>query len=143
MARTTIKKTRRLEIYNLDGFECVYCGRVMIVGDGQLTLDHLHPVSLGGRNTVANMVTACKGCNHARGPGDIPIDRLRFGRFSASGHRGTFTVASYKKIRRMLKQSNELSMATRNIVKLLTDDQISRSQRLRHPLTPTEAGQCD
>lgn len=41
-----------------DNFECAYCG----VTEG-LTIDHVLPVSRGGKSTFENCVTACSECN--------------------------------------------------------------------------------
>ena len=40
---------------------CWYCGRK--VGAGELTMDHVVPLSRGGRSTKDNLVPACKKCN--------------------------------------------------------------------------------
>lgn len=40
---------------------CHYCGRN--VGREKLTMDHLVPLSRGGRSTKGNIVAACKECN--------------------------------------------------------------------------------
>ncbi len=40
---------------------CGYCGRPTPPGD--LTMDHIVPVSRGGRSTKGNVVPACKSCN--------------------------------------------------------------------------------
>lgn len=52
----------RLEVYERDGFRCVYCGSA-----DNLTIDHLHPRSRGGSNEVDNLATACKSCNSQKG----------------------------------------------------------------------------
>ena len=41
-----------------DGFVCKYCG-----SNSDLTIDHVIPVSRGGKTTFENCVTACKPCN--------------------------------------------------------------------------------
>ena len=41
---------------------CAYCGFVFRTGD--LTRDHVRPVSRGGPDQWENVVTACKRCNH-------------------------------------------------------------------------------
>lgn len=41
---------------------CAYCGR-----GGAMTIDHVLPLSRGGRHCVANLVPACRGCNHSKG----------------------------------------------------------------------------
>ena len=43
---------------------CHYCHR--IVGAENLTLDHVVPVSRGGRSTRGNCVPCCKECNSAK-----------------------------------------------------------------------------
>ena len=61
-----IRQEKRLAIYLRDGLACAYCGAS--VEDGApLTLDHLRPVSRGGKNEATNLVTACSRCNSARG----------------------------------------------------------------------------
>ncbi len=40
---------------------CHYCGRK--VGRDNLTMDHLVPLSRGGRSSKGNIVAACKECN--------------------------------------------------------------------------------
>jgi len=40
---------------------CHYCGRR--VGQAALTMDHLVPLSRGGRSTKDNLVPCCKRCN--------------------------------------------------------------------------------
>lgn len=44
---------------------CMYCGNSY--GRSQLTRDHVHPVSRGGRDVWENVVTACVGCNSRKG----------------------------------------------------------------------------
>lgn len=53
---------RRREIYDRDGWLCHYCG-----SGKSLTLDHKVPVSQGGSNSDANLVTCCKSCNSSKG----------------------------------------------------------------------------
>lgn len=43
---------------------CYYCG--MKVAPKELTLDHLVPVSRGGKSTKTNCVPACKSCNNKK-----------------------------------------------------------------------------
>ncbi|RTZ96162.1 MAG: HNH endonuclease [Deltaproteobacteria bacterium] len=40
---------------------CYYCDKS--IPAGELTMDHVVPVSRGGRSTKANLVPACKSCN--------------------------------------------------------------------------------
>lgn len=54
----------RKNIYVRDGHRCQYCGHRQESAD--LTLDHVVPSSRGGRNEWANLVAACKRCNHRK-----------------------------------------------------------------------------
>lgn len=49
-------------IFRRDGNTCQYCG-----SKKDLTIDHIVPVSKGGKNTWTNMVTACHMCNNKKG----------------------------------------------------------------------------
>lgn len=51
----------REAIYQRDGRSCVYCGRTP--PEVTLTVDHVHPRQLGGRDDPSNLVTACRQCN--------------------------------------------------------------------------------
>ncbi len=48
-----------------DGGLCQYCGRPP--GAGRGTVDHVLPVSRGGRNVWDNVVLACSACNRRKG----------------------------------------------------------------------------
>lgn len=43
---------------------CYYCGQ--IVKHSELTMDHLVPLSRGGRSTRDNLVPSCKECNNRK-----------------------------------------------------------------------------
>jgi 5-methylcytosine-specific restriction endonuclease McrA len=53
--------TRR-EVLRRDKHTCQYCGSTK-----HLTLDHVIPVSKGGKDTWDNIVTACERCNNRKG----------------------------------------------------------------------------
>ncbi len=44
---------------------CVYCGKSYDLS--QLSIDHVHPRSRGGRNVASNSVCACTQCNQDKG----------------------------------------------------------------------------
>lgn len=46
-----------------DGSRCVYCGE----RNGKMTIDHIIPLSRGGRSDFENCVTACHQCNQRKG----------------------------------------------------------------------------
>ena len=54
------------ELFQRDGGLCMYCG--LTHSDSTLTRDHVRPLSQGGRDEWNNVVSACKSCNHAKGP---------------------------------------------------------------------------
>lgn len=43
---------------------CAYCG--LHFKNADLTRDHIHPVSRGGKDIWTNVVTSCKSCNRAK-----------------------------------------------------------------------------
>ncbi len=43
---------------------CYYCGRPTT--PDQLTMDHIVPISRGGKTTKGNVVACCKQCNNAK-----------------------------------------------------------------------------
>lgn len=59
--RTQISTRKRFEVFKRDLFTCQYCGshppRVI------LHVDHIIPVSKGGKNEMDNYVTSCDTCN--------------------------------------------------------------------------------
>jgi len=46
-----------------DEFECAYCG----IKSKSLTVDHVIPLSKGGKSNFENCVAACKNCNAKKG----------------------------------------------------------------------------
>lgn len=60
-----IRQEKRLAIYLRDGLSCGWCGASLEAG-AQLSLDHLTPVSKGGGNDAAHLITCCSRCNSAR-----------------------------------------------------------------------------
>lgn len=43
---------------------CYYCGQIKT--PKELTMDHIVPISRGGKSTKGNVVSACKACNTAK-----------------------------------------------------------------------------
>jgi len=60
---TTITKSKRFNILKRDGFSCQYCGRSVKKHGVVLHVDHIVPVSIGGRCNIENLTTACEDCN--------------------------------------------------------------------------------
>jgi 5-methylcytosine-specific restriction endonuclease McrA len=51
-------------LFARDGYLCLYCGNTF--SPRALTRDHVIPVSRGGKNVWANVVSACQVCNHRK-----------------------------------------------------------------------------
>ena len=64
-------KFSRKNILARDGNRCQYCGKRLPVS--QLSLDHVHPKSRGGKSSWTNVVTACNPCNTRKG-GRLPAE---------------------------------------------------------------------
>ena len=64
----SLRKTRWWQQKTSSG-TCHYCGRR--VGIKKLTMDHVIPLSRGGRSTKGNLVPCCKQCNTAK-KSDLP-----------------------------------------------------------------------
>jgi hypothetical protein len=62
--RQSISKGLRFEVFKRDSFRCQYCGRS--APDVILEIDHILPVSQGGKNELLNLVTSCRDCNRGK-----------------------------------------------------------------------------
>ncbi len=58
----------KANIFRRDGHTCQYCGATGI----PMTIDHIVPKVLGGKETWENLVTACIHCNSKKG--DRPLE---------------------------------------------------------------------
>lgn len=56
-----VSKRLRYEVLRRDNHACRYCGEA--APDVKLTVDHVIPTALGGRDEASNLVTACGPCN--------------------------------------------------------------------------------
>jgi len=63
--RTSISKKLRFEVFKRDCFKCQYCGKES--PNVILEVDHIHPVSKGGKNDILNLITSCFDCNRGKG----------------------------------------------------------------------------
>jgi hypothetical protein len=57
-----IKAAIREDVFVKDNYKCVKCG-----SNRSLTVDHIHPESLGGSLDLSNLQTLCKSCNSSKG----------------------------------------------------------------------------
>jgi 5-methylcytosine-specific restriction endonuclease McrA len=63
--KTTIRFSKQ-NVFLRDGYVCQYCGDSTL-NKRSATLDHVLPVSLGGKTTFENSVCACAPCNANKG----------------------------------------------------------------------------
>ena len=71
-------RKHRLEVYKKSNFKCVYCGRefyppknwnkLSAIHDGEmfLEIDHIKPLSNGGKDKVDNKQSLCQRCNNKK-----------------------------------------------------------------------------
>ena len=59
--RKGMSKRLRYAVFERDGFTCRYCGHQPPTV--KLVIDHMIPVSKGGTNDEANLLTSCEACN--------------------------------------------------------------------------------
>lgn len=62
-------------------FRCAYCGRVR-----RLVVEHMTPVSRGGRTDLDNIAPACNGCNRSKGSRTVEEFCKRRGREILQDH---------------------------------------------------------
>ena len=55
---------RRVHLY-LQDYMCFYCRKTLEFKGS--TLDHVYPQSLGGKDSLSNLVACCKKCNSKKG----------------------------------------------------------------------------
>ncbi len=66
----------RKNILRRDNYQCQYCGKRTT----DLTIDHVIPKAIGGKDTWENLVTACMKCNNKKGnhhPDEIGMHLMR------------------------------------------------------------------
>lgn len=67
--KRSVSKKIRFEVFKRDSFTCQYCGKK--APDIILHIDHLKPVSKGGKNNILNLVTSCVDCNLGKGATEL------------------------------------------------------------------------
>lgn len=63
--RQNIPNPLRFKVLLRDRFRCFYCG--VEASEARLEVDHVHPISRGGRTKITNLVTSCRACNRGKG----------------------------------------------------------------------------
>jgi 5-methylcytosine-specific restriction endonuclease McrA len=67
-------KVSRANVYLRDKFKCQYCGTS--VTEKTATLDHVIPLSKGGKSNWLNLATACKPCNWRKSDKNIKPSKM-------------------------------------------------------------------
>jgi hypothetical protein len=83
----------RKNIFTRDKNMCLYCG--VVFPTRNLTLDHIHPRSRGGKNTWENLVTCCTPCNKRKGDkllSELKDMKLRYLPKPLSSHTSRFIL---------------------------------------------------
>jgi hypothetical protein len=109
-SRKAIGKRIRFAVFARDSFTCRYCGRQS--DQIELHIDHIIPVSKGGTNDEANLITACAECNLGKSDKEpdfaqpTETDRLRAAQEMheqrKAAKRAKATVAAMKQCRQEL-----------------------------------------
>ena len=60
--RGRVSNKVRFAIYARDNYRCVKCGDT-----GDLEIDHIYPISKGGKSDLDNLQTLCHNCNYQKG----------------------------------------------------------------------------
>lgn len=63
--RGKVSNIMRFSIYERDGYKCCKCGAT--ADETQLEIDHIIPISKGGKSTYDNLQTLCHKCNVEKG----------------------------------------------------------------------------
>jgi 5-methylcytosine-specific restriction endonuclease McrA len=78
MTSPEAKKLWRRAIKEHFHCQCVYCGETY--DPKELTLDHVHPKTFGGKDITSNLVPACVKCNQDKGSNNwLSWMRAKFG----------------------------------------------------------------
>lgn len=78
-----VSKTLRYQVFRRDNHTCYYCGRS--APEVKLTIDHVVPEALGGRDVPENLRTACTDCNG--GKSATPPDAAQVAQVAADADR--------------------------------------------------------
>jgi 5-methylcytosine-specific restriction endonuclease McrA len=63
--RAKMSNSIRHDVLKRDSFKCCYCGRTAADG-ARLEVDHIIPVSKGGKTEMNNLQTLCDRCNSGK-----------------------------------------------------------------------------
>ena len=63
MSKKKITHAMRQKVESRAKYKCEYCQTIMEVSTQRFEIEHIYPLSLGGKSTFENMALACRGCN--------------------------------------------------------------------------------
>ena len=79
MGRNKISDKRRKEVIERDNCTCQICGIKVDINsfnkDNSLNIDHILPISKGGKNNIDNLRVLCRKCNLSRR--NVSLDEYR------------------------------------------------------------------
>lgn len=64
---TVVDGKLRKEVYQRDGYKCVYCGADLAAEARKICVDYVIPLMKGGASSRKNLVTSCKKCHGRKG----------------------------------------------------------------------------
>jgi len=64
------KKSKKQQVDERDGSCCCWCRKPFLPDD--LTIEHMNPKSMGGKNDLENLRLSCRPCNLSRGNKPFP-----------------------------------------------------------------------
>jgi hypothetical protein len=96
-----VSKRTRYEVLRRDNFTCRYCRS----SEGEMVVDHVTPIALGGSDDPSNLVAACRDCNAGKAStspeaatvADVRDDELRWSAALAKAAEITTEQASWTK----------------------------------------------
>jgi 5-methylcytosine-specific restriction endonuclease McrA len=62
--RIPIPPEVRQYVYQRDKYQCQSCGKTSL--ETNLSIDHIIPLSRGGKNDISNLQTLCLTCNQSK-----------------------------------------------------------------------------
>ena len=66
----SIGNNKRILVWLKTKGKCAYCGINLSINEGQkhdFCIDHIIPLSVGGKNVIKNLMPACRSCNSMKG----------------------------------------------------------------------------
>jgi len=63
MSKRKINEKTRTKVEKRADFKCEYCKSPMLTSTQRFEIEHVKPISLGGRTILKNLALACRGCN--------------------------------------------------------------------------------